>query len=49
MKVVVDASVFICIILNEPEKQKIITVTEGAELVSPHTIPRITQITTDFR
>jgi predicted nucleic acid-binding protein len=39
MELLVDASVLICIILNEPEKKKIISLTEGMELVSPETIP----------
>jgi predicted nucleic acid-binding protein len=35
MEIMVDASTLICIILNEPEKQKIIALTEEAELVAP--------------
>ena len=38
MEIVVDASVFISIILNEPEKQKIIALTDGAEIIAPDTI-----------
>jgi predicted nucleic acid-binding protein len=38
MELMVDASVLICIILNEPEKKKIIALTEGMELVSPEMI-----------
>jgi hypothetical protein len=33
-----DASTIICIILNEPEKQKIIALTEGAEFTAPDMI-----------
>jgi predicted nucleic acid-binding protein len=39
MELMVDASALICIILNEPEKNEIISLTEGVELVSPETIP----------
>jgi predicted nucleic acid-binding protein len=39
MEIMVDASTIICIILNEPEKQRIITTTEGAELTAPEIIP----------
>ncbi|MDR1444903.1 MAG: type II toxin-antitoxin system VapC family toxin, partial [Treponema sp.] len=39
MEIMVDASTIICIILNEPEKQRIITLTEGAELAAPEMIP----------
>jgi predicted nucleic acid-binding protein len=38
MELMVDASTLICIILNEPEKKKIISLTEGAELVTPEMI-----------
>jgi predicted nucleic acid-binding protein len=38
MEIMVDASTIICIILNEPEKQKIISLTEGAELAAPEMI-----------
>jgi predicted nucleic acid-binding protein len=38
MELMVDASVLICIILNEPEKKKIIALTEGMALVSPEAI-----------
>ena len=34
----VDASTIVCIILNEPEKAKIISLTEDAEIVSPEMI-----------
>jgi predicted nucleic acid-binding protein len=38
MELMVDASALICIILNEPEKNEIISLTEGVELVSPEMI-----------
>jgi predicted nucleic acid-binding protein len=38
MELIVDASALICIILNEPEKNAIISLTEGVELVSPEMI-----------
>ncbi|MDR1147742.1 MAG: type II toxin-antitoxin system VapC family toxin [Spirochaetaceae bacterium] len=38
MELMIDASVLICIILNEPEKKKVISLTEETELVSPEII-----------
>ena len=38
MEIVVDASIFISIILNEPEKQTIIALTDGVEICVPDTI-----------
>jgi predicted nucleic acid-binding protein len=38
MEIMVDASTLICVILNKPEKKKIIALTEGADLVSPEMI-----------
>jgi predicted nucleic acid-binding protein len=38
MELMVDASTLICIILNEPEKEKLISLTKGTELVSPEMI-----------
>jgi predicted nucleic acid-binding protein len=38
MEIMVDASTIICIILNEPEKQRIITLTGDAELTAPEMI-----------
>jgi len=35
MKIVVDTSVIICVILNEPHKANIIKATKGAVLLSP--------------
>jgi predicted nucleic acid-binding protein len=38
MELMVDASTLICIILNEPEKTEIISLTQEAEIVSPEMI-----------
>jgi predicted nucleic acid-binding protein len=38
MEIIVDASTLICVILNEPEKKRIISLTEGIYLVSPEMI-----------
>jgi predicted nucleic acid-binding protein len=38
MEIMVDASTLICIILNEPEKQEILALTEESELVAPEMI-----------
>ena len=38
MEIMVDASTSVCIILNEPEKEKIISLTEDAEIVAPEMI-----------
>ncbi len=39
MKVLVDANIFLAVILNEPEKSKIIKITKNAELISPSVLP----------
>lgn len=39
MEITADASVFMAVILNEPSKARLLEVTEGAELVSPPTLP----------
>ena len=39
MKVLVDASAYLAVLLNEPEKQYIIEITKGAELISPEVLP----------
>ena len=39
MKVLVDANIFLAVILNEPEKSKVIKVTKNAELISPSVLP----------
>lgn len=38
MNIIVDASVIVAVITNEPEKQQLITLTEGAELVAPNSV-----------
>ena len=38
MKIVVDTSVIIAVIAEEPEKKKLIHVTRGAELIAPHSV-----------
>ena len=39
MKVVVDANIFLSVILNETEKQKIIKLTFDCEIISPSVLP----------
>ncbi len=39
MKVVVDANIYLAVILNEPEKQRIIEVTQNVDLISPIILP----------
>ena len=38
MKVVIDASVIIAVVANEPEKEKLIELTKGADLLAPASI-----------
>lgn len=38
MKVVVDTSVIIAVIANEPEKDALIAKTKGVELLAPHSL-----------
>jgi len=38
MDVTVDTSVVIAVIANEPEKQRLIRMTEGADLIAPHSV-----------
>ena len=38
MKIIVDANIFLAVILNEPEKEQIIKLTKGVELISPEII-----------
>jgi len=38
MKYVVDASVIIAVIANEPEREKLIEITKGADLLAPASI-----------
>lgn len=39
MKIVADTNTFIAVALNEPEKDLIIELTEGCELVAPKVLP----------
>ena len=39
MNILADANVYLAILLNEPEKQHIIKMTKGAELISPEVLP----------
>jgi predicted nucleic acid-binding protein len=39
MDILVDANVYLAVVLNEPEKQDIIKQTRGASLVSPDVLP----------
>lgn len=39
MRIVTDSSVFFAVVLNEPEKARIIELTEGHELLSPEVLP----------
>lgn len=39
MKIVADTNTFIAVALNEPEKLKIIQLTEGHELIAPDVLP----------
>ena len=39
MKIIADTNTFIAVALNEPEKGKIIELTEGHELISPDVLP----------
>ncbi len=39
MSVVVDANIYLAVILNEPEKQRIIEVTQNVDLISPIILP----------
>ncbi len=38
MKIVVDTSVIVAVIANEPEKTALIEMTRGSELVAPHSV-----------
>jgi len=38
MKVVIDTSAIIAVLLNEPEKDSIIELTSGVDLISPHSV-----------
>ena len=39
MDVVVDANIFLAVILNEPEKESIIALSKSFELISPEVLP----------
>jgi predicted nucleic acid-binding protein len=39
MKIVADTNVFIAVVLNEPEKDSIIRLTEGSDLLAPEVLP----------
>ena len=39
MNIVVDTSVVIAVITNEPHKQQLISLTQGADLLSPPSLP----------
>jgi predicted nucleic acid-binding protein len=39
MKIIADTNTFIAVALNEPEKDKIIRLTEGHELIAPDVLP----------
>jgi len=38
MKLVIDTSVIIAVLVNEPTKKKLIKLTKGAELIAPHSV-----------
>jgi predicted nucleic acid-binding protein len=38
MDIVVDASIIIAVIANEPEKDKLVALTQGADLIAPSSI-----------
>ena len=38
MDIVVDTSVIIAVIANEPEKEMLVKLTQGADLIAPHSI-----------
>jgi predicted nucleic acid-binding protein len=39
MKIIADTNTFIAVALNEPEKDKIIQITEGHDLIAPDVLP----------
>jgi predicted nucleic acid-binding protein len=39
MKIIADTNTFIAVALNEPEKEKIIRLTEGHDLIAPDVLP----------
>jgi predicted nucleic acid-binding protein len=38
-EVIVDANIFLAVLLNEPERERIIAITKGMSLVSPEILP----------
>jgi len=38
MNIVIDASVIIAVIANEPEKETLIELTKGANLIAPYSV-----------
>jgi predicted nucleic acid-binding protein len=39
MKIIADTNIFIAVALNEPEKHKIVELTQGQELIAPDVLP----------
>ena len=39
MRIVTDSSVFLAVALNEPEKGRLIDITEGHDLIAPDVLP----------
>ena len=39
MKIIADTNTFIAVTLNEPEKEKIIRLTEGHDIIAPDVLP----------
>jgi predicted nucleic acid-binding protein len=39
MKIISDTNIFLAVVLNEPEKDRIIQLTSGAEAVAPEILP----------
>jgi predicted nucleic acid-binding protein len=39
MKIIIDTNILLAVILNEPEKERLIEITKGIELVSPEIMP----------
>ena len=39
MKIIVDTNTFLAVALNEPEKKRIIQLTEGHDLIAPDVLP----------
>lgn len=39
MKIISDTNIFLAVVLNEPEKDRIIQLTSGAEVVAPEILP----------